>query len=231
MTHTVPTLVSHFQDKFAGSAPQSGSVPDLVDRLIAHEALAFEELVREHGPRLLAVATRYLRRAADAEDALQDAFVNVVRSIGGFERASSLETWLHRIVVNCSLMSLRRRRRKPEMALADSTLESCAALPRRSPPPSADLTLESEELADQVRAAVAGLPEAQSAVLLLRDVQSLGLKAIAELLSIGVSTVKLRLRGARHALHFALSPKAPLVPLRHWPVKPLTRAPAPILAV
>jgi RNA polymerase sigma-70 factor (ECF subfamily) len=180
---------------------------------------------------MLAVARRFLGDEDAARDAVQDALLSAFRGIQRFDEQSQLSTWLHRIVVNCSLMTLRRRRRKPEMALGDATLESCSALPRRSAPPSADLTLESEERADQVRAAVAGLPEAQSAVLLLRDVQSLGLKAIAELLSIGVSTVKFRLRGARHALHFALHPKTPLVPLKHWPVKHSTRASAPILAV
>lgn len=191
------------------SAPTEGEpVPapcDFVDRLRAHDEAAFEELVRRQGPRMLAVAMRYLPRAADAEDALQEAFVNVVRSIGGFQRHSSLETWLHRVVVNCALMSLRRKRRKPETSVEASTLDGVATSPwGRWPPPSAHDALAREETRQAVRAAVDGLPAAQRTLLLLRDVDALELKAIGVLLDVGVSTVKLRLHRARHALQDAL---------------------------
>lgn len=182
------------------------AVPDLVDRLVARDVGAYEELVRTHGPRMLAVASRYLPRPADAEDAVQEAFVDVVGSISGFERASRIETWLHRIVVNRALMSLRRRRRKPEASLEESALEGGAASPwRRWPLPSAHESLVREETRHAVRLSVDRLPEAQRAVILLRDVDALELKDIAELLDIGLSSVKVRLHRARHALRRALS--------------------------
>jgi RNA polymerase sigma-70 factor (ECF subfamily) len=180
-------------------------VPDFIDRLVAHDATAFEELVRDHGPRMLTVASRYLPRVADAEDALQDSFVNVVRSIGGFQRGSTLDTWLHRVVVNCALMSLRRKRRRPESSLEASALDGGTAAPwRRWPPPSAHDVLASEETRQTVRLAMDGLPESQRSILLLRDVDALELKAIAVLLDVGLSTVKIRLHRARHALQAAL---------------------------
>ncbi len=180
---------------------------DFVDRLIARDEAAYEELVRVHGPRMLAVATRYLPRAADAEDALQEAFVNVVRSVANFKRASSLETWLHRIVVNCALMALRRRRRKPETTLEASILEDGASSTlRRWAPPSAHDAVASTEMRALVRRSVDRLPEAQRSVLLLRDVDALELKAIAVLLDVGLSTVKIRLHRARHALQRTLGP-------------------------
>lgn len=188
--------------------PSLGSartVPDFIDRLVAHDTAAFEELVRDHGPRMLAVASRYLPRVVDAEDALQDSFVNVVRSIGGFQRGSSLDTWLHRVVVNCALMSLRRKRRRPETPVEASALDGGAAAPwRRWPPPSAHDVLASAETRLAVRSAIDGLPEAQRSILLLRDVDALELKAIAVLLDVGLSTVKIRLHRARHALQSAL---------------------------
>ena len=182
-------------------------VPDFIDRLVAREASAYEELVRAHGPRMLAVAARYLPCPADAEDALQEAFVNVVRSIARFQRASTLETWLHRIVVNCSLMSLRRRRRRPEALLEESAVESGAASPWRCwPPPSAHDVVVSQETGVAVRRSVDLLPLTQRSALLLRDVDGLPLADIAELLDVGVSTVKIRLHRARHALQHALRP-------------------------
>jgi len=157
---------------------------------------------------MLAVASRYLPHPADAEDALQDALVNVVRSIAKFKRASSIETWLHRVVVNCALMSLRRRRRKPEASLDESALEGAAASPWRSwPPASAHAVVASAEMRGLVRRSVDRLPETQRAVLLLRDVDALELRAIAELLDVGLSTVKIRLHRARHALQHTLGPR------------------------
>ena len=199
MTPFVPPRV------FAPPRGSARAVPDFIDRLVAHDATAFEELVRDHGPRMLTVASRYLPRIMDAEDTLQDSFVNVVRSIGGFQRGSSLETWLHRVVVNCALMSLRRKRRRPETAIEASALDGGASSPwRRWPPPSAHDVLANEETRLAVRHAVDGLPEAQRSILLLRDVDALELKAIAVLLDVGLSTVKIRLHRARHALQTAL---------------------------
>ncbi len=189
--------------------PEAGRVvSDLVDRLVARDADAFEELVRTRSPRMLAVAIRYLPRRQDAEDALQEAFLNVVRSISGFKGACSLDTWLHRIVVNCALMLLRGRRRKPEITHAESVFETERTGPwRRWPPPSAHDVVANRELKSIVQQAVARLPEIYRVVLLLRDVEALDLKQISELLGVGVPTVKSRLRRARNALQCALGPQ------------------------
>ena len=206
----IPSLrVSIVHPSRAGTSTDetSGDDLDFVDRLIARDETAFADLVRTHGPRMLSVAARYLRDPLDAEDALQDAFVNVVRSISGFRRGSSIETWLHRIVVNCALMILRRRRRKPSTPLEDSALESGGASPwRRWPPPSAHDVLASEEARRMVLRAVDRLPEAQRCVLLLRDVEALSLGDIAEVLGLRVTTVKIRLHRARRALQSLLGP-------------------------
>lgn len=180
---------------------------DLVARLMAHEESAFEELVRSHGGRMLAVATRYLPCQADAEDAVQDAFVNVVRSIEGFKRTSSLGTWLHRIVVNCALMRLRTRRRRPEVAL-DLAAADGMHLVRgsRGVALSPYDAMELAEAQRAVRRSIDRLPEEQRAVLLLRDVDALDLASISEVLDVGLSTVKLRLSHARRTLHRSLSP-------------------------
>lgn len=189
--------------QFNTLAPQEDLL--FIDRLIAHEELAFELLVRLHGPRMLAVALRYLGRPADAEDAVQDAFVNVVRAISGFKRESSLATWLHRIVVNCCLMQLRRRRRKPERALDEQACGASLGLPHRGEPPaSAYETIARAETRSAVRRSLQCLPSPQRAVLLLRDVDGLPLHSIAEVLDLGLSSVKLRLHHARRSLHAAL---------------------------
>src|SRR5258707_818341 len=79
----------------------------LIARLKAGEEAAFEELVRRHGPRMYAVARRYLPQEADAQDALQEALLCAYRGIGTFAGGSRLDTWLYRVTVNSSLMRIR----------------------------------------------------------------------------------------------------------------------------
>src|SRR5687767_2639045 len=89
----------------------------LVAALKAGDEAAFEQVVRIHGPRLLAVARQILGNDSDAEDALQDAFFTAFRAIGSFEGKSRLATWLHRVTVNAALMRLRSRKRKREQPI------------------------------------------------------------------------------------------------------------------
>ena len=91
----------------------------LRERLLAGEEGAYEELVRRYGGRMLAVARRFLPVEEDARDAVQDAFLSAFRSIDRFEGHAQLSTWLHRIVVNASLMKLRTRRRHPEQSIEE----------------------------------------------------------------------------------------------------------------
>jgi RNA polymerase sigma-70 factor (ECF subfamily) len=176
---------------------------DLVARLKNGDGDAYETLVRTHGPRMLAVARRYLPQEADAEDALQDAFVNVARAIGNFSGDSRLGTWLHRIVVNCALTRIRSRSRRSEEP-TDKIEAIQAAAPQRSWSHGASSILEREDLRETVRSCVDRLPEAVRAVLRLRDVEGMEMREVCRLLDIGLSTAKVRLHRARHALRAIL---------------------------
>lgn len=187
------------------STASARETSDLVDRLIAHEEGAFDELVRIYRPRLLAVASHVLHSAADAEDALQESFVSVVRSISGFKRESSIGTWMHRVVVNCALMRLRQRRRRHEGENGSQAWDGAnRAHGGREPDPSAQDVLANEDLRRAVRREVARLPESQRTVLQMHDVDGFELKEVAELLDVGLSTVKSRLHRAHVALQEAL---------------------------
>lgn len=185
--------------------PSTGTASDLVARLQRGDDAAFETLVRAHGPRMLAVARRYVPQDADAQDVLQDAFLSVARSIGAFQGASRLETWLHRIVVNAALMKLRARSRRPEVAVDE---ESLVRLERARGPggwsSTADEALSRRELEAVVREEVARLPDEHRAVLVLRDVEGLDVAEIASLLDVGPAAAKMRLQHARRMLRAAL---------------------------
>jgi len=189
------------------SEPQPPSTVDdtvLVQGLRNGEEWAFEALVRVFGARLLATARRLVGNEEDARDVVQSAYLSAFRAIGEFQGAAQISTWLHRIVVNTALMRLRSRRRKPEESIeallpafkADGHFVdrlSSGALP-------ADQLLEQQETRRIVRGAIEQLPEPYRAVLVLRDIEELSTKEVAELLDMTTSAVKVRLHRARQAL-------------------------------
>ena len=186
----------------------TGEDPDpeasLLAGLAAGDERFFERLVREQGPRLLAVARRFLKNEEDARDAVQDAFLSAFRSIGNFERTSKLSTWLHRIAVNCCLMRLRTRRRKPEQPIEDFlprfAEDGHQLHPSFSWKGSAETLLEEGETRRIVREAIDRLPESYRMVLLLRDIEELTTEETARLLEVSGNAVKIRLHRARQAL-------------------------------
>ncbi len=195
---------------FDGSSGDWNEEAALVARLRAGEEKAYEELVRRHGGRMLAVARRFLPEEEDARDAVQDAFLSAFRAIDRFQGQSRLSTWLHRIVVNAALLKLRARRRHPEEPIE-------AFLPEFEPdghqaepavPWRADVLerLEREELRRIVRAAIERLPDSHRLVLLLRDIEGLDTAETAAALEITAANAKVRVHRARQALRALLDP-------------------------
>ena len=156
---------------------------DLVRRLREGDGPAYERLVREHGPRMLAVAGRFLPCPQDAADALQDAFVSAFESIGSFGEDAA-RARLHRITVNSCLMLLRSRRRRRTVALDELLPQFDASGHHATPISGPDETfsrVETEEQRAQVRQCIRSLPEPHRSVLLLRDIEELDTEQTARL--------------------------------------------------
>jgi RNA polymerase sigma-70 factor, ECF subfamily len=181
----------------------------LVARLRQRDAAAFEQLVRTEGPRMLAVAKRFLQNDDDAADAVQEAFVSAYRSIGNFAAESKLSTWLHRVVVNAALMRLRSRKRKPEVSI-ESLLPQFLADGHQAKSsvkwPETSQLLERRETLELVRRLIDRLPDGYREVILIRDIDGLSTEETANLLGLTNSAVKVRLHRARQALRTLLDP-------------------------
>ena len=171
---------------------------------------AYEQLVRRYGGRLLQVARRYLDEE-DARDALQEALVSAWKSIDRFDGHSKVSTWLHRIVVNASLMRLRKKSSKLEKAteslepllprfLEDGHLTSPGTAWQETP----EQLLQRDEVRQLVRRAIDSLPEGYRTVILLRDIEGLSGQETAEAMGLTTTAVKVRLHRARLALREAL---------------------------
>jgi RNA polymerase sigma-70 factor (ECF subfamily) len=176
----------------------------LVEALRRGDEDAFEALVHRESTRMLATARRLLGSEQDAQDAVQDAFLQVHRHVGEFQGESRVSTWLHRIVVNAALIKLRSRRRKPEQELDDRSPQFDEAASSLRPTaewerPSEEL-LESAETRAMVRRSIDRLPASYREVLTLRDIDELDTEETAELLRVSTNAVKVRLHRARQAL-------------------------------
>lgn len=184
---------------------------ELVRRIIAGDETGFELLVRRHGGRLLAVARRITGNEADAHDCLQEALIKCFTSMHQFEGRAGLGTWLHRIVVNVSLMRLRSQTRSREDSLDELQPEFDSQGMRVEDAPLSH-TKEIESLYEQgqtraaIRAAIDRLPNEYRAIVIARDIEQLSTAETAELLNISSSLAKTRLHRARAALKRLLDP-------------------------
>jgi len=177
---------------------------ELLAQLHAGDEDAFGLVVQRYGGRMLATARRFLSNEHDAQDAVQEAFASAFRALNKFNGDAMLSTWLHRIVVNASLVQLRSRRRRSEQPIEP-------LLPRfdhrgewiDDPVSWTDTTeavLEHRDSREMVRRCIERLPEKYRSVLLLRDIQELDTDEAALSLAVSANTVKVRLHRARQAL-------------------------------
>mgnify|MGYP001768476266 FL=1 len=179
---------------------------EFVDRLIAGDGLAFNELVDQTSGGIYGLGLRMLGNAQDAEDMLQETYLKAHKALSGFEKRSSLNTWLYRIATNEALMMLRKRRSEihfdPEPTTQEEpgdeveVVEWCC-LPEKE--------FISEETRTELNQAIAKLSTALRMVFLLRDVRGFSTQETAEILQINEEVVKTRLVRARLKLREELS--------------------------
>ena len=186
---------------------------ELATRIARDDQAAFETLMRRHNGRLFRVARAILRDDAEAEDTLQDAYLDAYRHIGSFRGGATLATWLTRIVINQALMRLRRRRRDrivipfggrwamdsehdPDQAETDVPDEASES------PPSAAFRAEIRRVLER---RIDDLPMAFRTVFVMRDVEDMSVQETAECLAIPAATVRTRLFRARALLRESLA--------------------------
>jgi len=192
------------------SEPLRADIDDatLAGRVLAGERGAFEMLMRRYNRRLYRVARSMLRNDAEAEDALQDAYLAAYQSLGNFRGEASLATWLSRVVVNQCLGRMRRQARRdnivPMVSLGGPDEQEHAAMPSdESETP--DRALVRAELRAVLERKLDELPEAFRTVFVLRCVEELSVEETARCLNIPEATVRTRHFRARGMLRESLA--------------------------
>ena len=145
---------------------------------------AFERLYELHVARMKSLAFHLLGSRADAEDAVQEAFIKVYRAVRGFEGNSSLSTWIYRILLNCCYDALRKRQRLAE------------------DPPPAQWRAEISKLPLKIalERAISQLNERQRTVFLMFEVEGLKHSEIAAVLEVPEGTSRAWLFEAKSQL-------------------------------
>lgn len=177
----------------------------LVRRAQGGDASAYEELVRIHQHRVLAVVNGILRGSADVEDVAQQALAKAYFSIRRFDQRSAFGTWLHKIAVNECWDYLRKkkvRRLVYEADLNEDQLRKMESTPEygRSGAPSredASRRLEHRQLIERM---LRQLEEKDQVMLVMKEVEGFSVEEIGEVLGLNVNTVKVRLFRARGRL-------------------------------
>jgi RNA polymerase sigma-70 factor, ECF subfamily len=181
---------------------------ELAARIARRDEAAFEALMRRYNGRLFRVARAILKDDAEAEDALQDAYLDAFRHISSFRGSAQLGTWLTRIVVNHALMRLRRQKGPRDVVSLDEWRdtrpghEADMADDKSESPANAALRVEIRRLLERK---IDELPLAFRMVFVMREVDDISAEDIASALSIPAATVRTRLFRARALLREALA--------------------------
>jgi RNA polymerase sigma-70 factor, ECF subfamily len=197
------------------------ALPDaeIVAALKRGDERVFADLVDAYSPGLLRMAQMFVRDRAVAEDVVQDTWIAVLRGIDRFEGRSSLKTWIYRILMNTAKTRGQRESRSIPFSAAVSSDEPSVEPDRFLDAnqrfaggwmlgPSEWLTPEEELLQGEtrgaIRAAIDELPEAQRAVITMRDVEGFPAEEVAELLGISDGNQRVLLHRVRSKVRRAI---------------------------
>lgn len=183
---------------------------DLVTLAQDGDYAAYEEIVRRYQDKAFRLAFSLTKNDAEAQDVVQEAFLNMYRKLDSFKGDSKFGSWMYRVVVNAGLMRLRKRRRLSEVPVDDESFNLPEAEYYGGSAPQwrvqADEAVENQELRQQIIEAVDELPPKYQTVFLLKEIEGLKLSEIAEVLDLSVGGVKSRLHRARLHLRATLGP-------------------------
>ena len=172
---------------------------ELVRRARARDSAAFRTIIERHNRRLYRIARSILWNDSEAEDAVQEAYVNALTHLGGFRGDSSLATWLSRITMNEALGRLRRKRSAMDLETfeAQRTEAQIIKFPQTAASDDPERTMAQREILRLVERATDNLPEIFRIVFMTRVIEGISIEETADLLGLQPETIKTRLHRAR----------------------------------
>ena len=176
----------------------------LVGRARQGDRDSFGILVRRHRNRAFSVAYHVVRNREDALDISQEAFARAFTSLPTFKGEASFTTWLHRIVVNLAIDSMRRKQRAGIVTYDDTRVMAGERDADLTAPEDPATALETKQVQSLLARGIAQLPPAQRAVLVLREIEGMSYEEISRAVGCTLGTVMSRLFYARRKLQQVL---------------------------
>lgn len=185
---------------------EAGEAATALARARQGDSEAFRALVELHAKAAFSLAYRLTGDERDAEDVVQESFIRAYRQLGRFESRSNFSTWLHRIVVNCSMDALRSRQARREEKTVEPSADLSEVLASGGPSP--ERLARSEEIRRRVEASMHTLTPQERAAFTLRHWEGRSIDDIGKALGLQTSA-------AKHAVFRAVKKvRAALEPLR-----------------
>jgi RNA polymerase sigma-70 factor (ECF subfamily) len=174
---------------------------ELIEAINSGEFDLFHELVKRYEQKLYNFSLRMCRNPSDAEDMVQETFLNVFRYLKDFRYETKFKNWLYRVAASTCIKKRRKSKFAPERELSleefipKDEAEAQAQIPGWASMPLDQLL--NEELADMINQAILSLPEKYRLVIVLRDLEGFSTAETAQILGLSAANVKVRLHRAR----------------------------------
>ena len=173
------------------------TVDALIERCLAGDQQAWEQIVRLHWRKVFNVAYKFVGKHDQAEDLTQDIFLKIFRSLDSFDRRANFQTWLISVSRNLCIDHYRSVRKERETIDRDIDPGDVTPISAEVSPYAA---LEARDRVTLLREALGTLPDTLRTAVLLRDIQELTYQEIADRLQLPEGTVKSRINRGRTEL-------------------------------
>ena len=174
---------------------------ELIRAINAGQFDRFPDLVKRYEQKLYNFSLRMCRDAADAEDTVQETFLNVFRYLKDFRYETKFKNWLYRVAASTCIKKRRRSKFAPQRELSlDEFYPQSYTEVQHQVPDWAQMPLDkllSNELLDKINEAIFTLPEKYRLVIVLRDIEGFSTAETAQILNLSDANVKVRLHRAR----------------------------------
>lgn len=192
----------------ANVLPWARGEAELVTELQSGSDAAFDWLVSYYHAPVYNLVLGMLGDTSDAADTTQEVFLKAFRGIRGFQRGSSLKTWLYRIAIREALNHKRWfwRHRRQQTSMDAEPKNGAAPLEVEDAGPTPFEQLAAREIQSVVRRALQQVPEVFRSAVILRDLEGFAYEEVADVLEVSVGTVKSRILRGRRALREVLEP-------------------------
>ena len=177
------------------AARQKSAWAHLIERAVAGDHAAFEQIMIHSQHRVMAMSWRMLGNEADARDASQEVFLRVYKYLKRYDQNLDFFAWLYRITVNVCRDVLRKRLQHVDRIVSIESNEE--AFDVASPEDDAEQVFFSMQRRELIAQAIATLPHKERASIVLRDVEGFSTEAVAEILRSSATTVRSQISSAR----------------------------------